>query len=54
MGRTEGGGTGDVPRDKVRKGKTTHPTQVLMLSSGVPNVDVSLVPTPRVKSLDIL
>lgn len=31
------------PGTKVRKGKTTHPTQFLMLNSGVPNLGISLV-----------
>lgn len=32
------------PGTKIRKGKTTQTTQFLMLSSGVPNLGVSLVP----------
>lgn len=40
------------PGIKVRKGKTTHPTQFLVLSSVVPNLGVSLVPSTQYEITD--
>lgn len=40
------------PGIKVRKGKTTHPAQFLVLSSVVPNLGVSLVPSTQYEITD--